>query len=98
MPFLKYTSATRGVIWIELGGKPTALGRSADCTLQLDDESASRRHCEIRYEKGRWFAVDLGSKNGTWVNGVTPKAGEPLKDGDLITMSNSSVKYCENKT
>jgi pSer/pThr/pTyr-binding forkhead associated (FHA) protein len=97
MPWLRYQSPTRGVLWIELGGKPATIGRSPECTLKLDDESASRKHCEVRYAKGAFFAHDLGSKNGTWVNGVSIKADQPLKEGDLISVSASMITFCEKK-
>ena len=93
MPFLKYVSPTRGEVWLEIGGKPVTIGRSASCALTVDDDSASRRHCEVRYAKGKFFVVDLKSKNGTKLNGMTVKVEKELAEGDLISLSNSSIEF-----
>jgi pSer/pThr/pTyr-binding forkhead associated (FHA) protein len=45
------------------------LGRSHQCHLVLADETVSRRHAELELVDGHWHLRDLGSKNGTWVNG-----------------------------
>jgi len=45
------------------------IGSSRDAGLQLDDRSVSRQHAEIRLEEGRCLLVDLGSTNGTFLNG-----------------------------
>ena len=45
------------------------LGRSPDCDLRLRDRSVSRRHARVEHEGGRWFLVDLGSRNGLRVEG-----------------------------
>lgn len=46
-----------------------AIGREPPCELTLDDPHISRRHVEVRYEQGRWWLVDMGSRNGTRLNG-----------------------------
>jgi hypothetical protein len=45
------------------------LGRSSACQLVFADDTVSRRHAELRVADGRWILRDLGSSNGTWVNG-----------------------------
>ncbi len=45
------------------------LGRSPACQLTFADDTVSRRHAELRLLDGRWILRDLGSSNGTWVNG-----------------------------
>ena len=45
------------------------LGRSSGCQLVFADDTVSRRHAELRLDDGRWMLRDLGSSNGTWVNG-----------------------------
>ena len=45
------------------------LGRSPACQLTFSDDTVSRRHAELRLHDGRWILRDLGSSNGTWVNG-----------------------------
>jgi hypothetical protein len=52
-----------------LAGASLLLGRSSTCQLVLSDDTVSRRHAELRVRDGTWFIRDLGSSNGTWVNG-----------------------------
>jgi len=47
---------------------PIVLGRGDECDVVLDDRRASRRHAEVRYERGTWRVADLGSHNGTFVD------------------------------
>lgn len=54
------------------------LGRAQECEVHLADLSVSRRHAELREEEGRWFLVDLGSRNGL------RKAGESLPRIELV--------------
>lgn len=49
---------------------PVTLGRSRDCDCVLAEPSVSRRHAELRREGERWLLRDLGSRNGTRLNGV----------------------------
>ncbi len=56
--------------------------------LQLPDRRMSSRHAEIRCDHGTWFIRDLGSKNGTRVNG-TPATHRVLRSGDVIELGNT---------
>jgi len=61
-----------------------------------DDELLSRRHALLRREGGRWSIEDLGSRNGTWVNGVRLEGKRALADGDLIRAGELLAVYrCE---
>src|ERR1700725_7574 len=52
-------------------GKPIlVIGRSRDCDIALACPSVSGRHCELQFRDGAWWVRDLGSKNGTAVNGI----------------------------
>jgi hypothetical protein len=64
------------------------IGRSPDCALTLADPTVSRRHAELRRESGRWVVADLGSSNGTRVNGwrvrrATVATGDELMLGGV---------------
>lgn len=63
------------------------IGRDEECHLIIDDRQVSRRHARIRLEDDRYLLEDLGSKNGTFVNGQ--ELGEPycLQDGDEIQIA-----------
>jgi hypothetical protein len=54
---------------IPLAEGTTTLGRSRSCTIQLEDPVLSRQHCAITVDEGRVVVADLGSSNGTFVNG-----------------------------
>ena len=67
------------------------LGRSTDCQLQVDDDGISRRHARVGIDQnGQFRVVDLGSTNGTYVNGVRVDA-VVLKDGDKIQIGSNTV-------
>jgi pSer/pThr/pTyr-binding forkhead associated (FHA) protein len=69
-----------------LDGDGVTLGRAPDCDVVLDDRGASRRHARIeRAADGGWLLVDLGSKNGTRVNGVAIRSAR-LREGDRIEL------------
>lgn len=48
----------------------TTIGRHPDSTVFLDDVTVSRRHAEVRSANDRWVVSDVGSLNGTYVNGL----------------------------
>ena len=68
------------------------LGRAEDCGLVLADESCSRQHAELVERDGAWWVRDLGSSNGTFVNGdrVEEKA---LNDGDHLRFGSVQFTY-----
>jgi len=69
-----------------------SIGRLPDCDLTIDDALASRRHAEIRPEPDGYRLVDLGSLNGTTVNGA--KVSEHLlADGDLIGIAAVAIRF-----
>ncbi len=73
-------------------GKRTTIGRAQGNDLAFDDKDLSRHHCEIvRQEQGD-FLLDLGSLNGTLVNGELIKR-HPLDDGDTIAIGSVRMVY-----
>ncbi len=70
------------------------IGRDHACELLLDNLSVSRRHAELAWERGKFVIRDLGSANGTQVNGA--KVGEHvLADGDKITVGKFELGLVE---
>jgi serine phosphatase RsbU (regulator of sigma subunit)/pSer/pThr/pTyr-binding forkhead associated (FHA) protein len=67
-------------------------GRSSKADLVLVDSSMSRRHARIFSTVEGWFIEDLGSRNGTYVNGDRVRHLSQLKPGDLINMGNSTIR------
>ena len=67
-------------------------GRLPDCAIFINDPNVSRHHAEIRRNEDRAWLVDLGSTNGTRVNGI--RVGEHLlHHGDVITVGRTSFRY-----
>lgn len=76
-----------------LPGETLVVGRGTDCDLPVSGERASRRHAQIQPEGGAHGVLDLGSTNGTRVNG-NPIAGmRLLADGDVIDVGGSTLLY-----
>ncbi len=70
----------------------TVLGRAGEVDVPLDDAGVSRRHAEIHVTDGRYRVVDLGSTNGTFVDGERVTTGE-LRDGSTITVGRSRLVF-----
>jgi len=68
------------------------LGRDASCEVLLDDLGTSRRHARIRPEGDEYVIEDLGSKNGTLLNGVSCQTAA-LTDGDEILLGAARVVF-----
>ncbi len=83
--------ADKGVALV-LERLPATLGRSADNHLALDDQLVSRHHAVIREEAGRFVLADLGSTNGTFVDGRRVKE-RVLSDGDVIRLGGTTLLF-----
>ncbi|MFJ6750046.1 FHA domain-containing protein [Streptomyces sp. NPDC091266] len=69
--------------------RTTRIGRAPDNDLVIDDLAVSRRHAELRAGPDGYAIVDLGSHNGTYLNGQ-PVAGAPVMPGDIIGIGHSA--------
>ncbi|QQR80193.1 MAG: GGDEF domain-containing protein [Deltaproteobacteria bacterium] len=70
-----------------------SLGRSNDVTIPINDLGISRFHAAIDYKNGHALLKDMGSTNGTYLNGQKVQSSE-LQDGDKIQISSSTIlKY-----
>ena len=78
---------------ITLGKTTLSIGRLAECDIAFDDSNVSRRHAEIKALVGGYAINDLGSTNGTKVNGVTITFERALRDGDIISVGSHSIRY-----
>jgi Protein of unknown function (DUF3662)/FHA domain len=76
----------------ELTAPLTILGRGTDCDLRLVDPGVSRHHAELRIEDGQVVLVDLGSTNGTFVNGQ-PVRRVVLTDGTRVTLGRTTLVF-----
>lgn len=78
---------------VELGDRITTIGRLAECTISLADGNVSREHARIVPGTTSYVISDLGSTNGTLVNGMRIAAEQPLSDGDIISVGSTHVRF-----
>jgi pSer/pThr/pTyr-binding forkhead associated (FHA) protein len=76
-----------------VGAGGVTLGRSRECDVMLDDPNVSRTHAELRPRGGSWVLTDLGSTNGSSVNGQRIDAPTVVKPGDEIELGTSVMKF-----
>jgi len=75
-----------------LSDLPLVIGRGSDCEIRINDHSVSRRHARIQPGADGYYAVDLQSTNGTYVND-TPASICKLKDGDYLRVGNCIYRF-----
>lgn len=76
-----------------VGARGATLGRSRECEIVIEDPNVSRRHAELRPRGGGWVVSDLGSTNGTRVNGRPVHAPEVVRPGDEIEVGSSLITF-----
>ena len=72
---------------------PFVLGRGSDADLRLDDKGVSRRHLQLSMQGGAVVASDMGSTNGTLINGAPLRAPVVLANGSLLRMGNTRIIF-----
>ena len=78
---------------IELTADKNLIGRLADCVITVSDGNTSRHHAQIHRAGSRFVISDLGSTNGTSVNGERLTADHLLADGDIITVGSVNLRF-----
>ncbi|MCC3773895.1 DUF1707 and FHA domain-containing protein [Streptomyces sp. UNOB3_S3] len=68
----------------EPGRAALSIGRSPGSDLRFDHDTVSRRHAELRYVDNHWRLSDLGSRNGTYVNGLRIAGTVRVHPGDQV--------------
>ncbi len=71
----------------------TVLGRHPDCTIQLESNMVSRRHAKVISAGGRYYIEDMGSGNGTYLNGQQIQGRTELKHNDRIKLGPMLLRY-----
>lgn len=92
MPTLILLSGPSAGLRYELAGE-TILGRSPKCEIALDDDKVSRRHARIRVVDGQSRIADLGSRNGTRVNGQRISSEVALSAGDRLELGDTTAQF-----
>ncbi|MBX3474770.1 MAG: FHA domain-containing protein [Planctomycetes bacterium] len=80
-------------IEVKLANRPVSLGRSPEADHQLPSKAASRIHAQVFLRENAWFVEDLGSSNGTLVNGSKIDGPMALNPGDVIVLADIKLKY-----
>ena len=70
------------------------IGRTEECQIRNQDGSVSRNHARIEFRGDGYYAVDLGSTNGTFINNVLKREGK-LDDGDYLRIGNCIYRFLE---
>jgi hypothetical protein len=78
---------------VSAGG--ATIGRSRACEIVVDDAGVSRRHVQIRRGSEGWVVEDLGSTNGSTVNGAPLDAPRVLANGDEIEVGSTALRFEE---
>lgn len=68
-------------------GQSVSIGRGKECDVTIDNTAISRKHISIQLQNGLYFVSDLGSTNGTFVNGNRIDKKQPVSENDNISFS-----------
>jgi len=78
---------------IELDEQAVGIGRDATNVIQLHDTEVSRQHAQLRWQEGAHWINDVGSSNGTYVNGRRITEKQRLSSGDQVQVGGSLILY-----
>jgi pSer/pThr/pTyr-binding forkhead associated (FHA) protein len=81
-----------------LSGQVATLGRAMECDIVIASKSISRENTRIRLDGRHWFVEDLGSTNGTYLNGERIISSMKLRDGDSITVGDMAFSFHDPDT
>jgi hypothetical protein len=82
---------------IELAEGELTIGRSPECTIQLPRTMVSRRHAQVSFRNEEYHLEDLGSTNGTYVNGIKVVKCV-LRNNDQIDIGGVTIVFTEEKS
>ncbi|MEO8291258.1 MAG: FHA domain-containing protein [Gaiellaceae bacterium] len=78
----------------DAGPVPVTIGRSSDNTIALDgDDFASGHHARIESQRDGVWILDLGSTNGTFVNGEPVNGRRQLREGDIVQIGDTELRF-----
>ena len=76
-----------------VGPNGATIGRSRQADIVIDDPNVSRQHAEVRPRGGAWVLTDLGSTNGSRLNGRQITGSEVIQAGDEIEIGTSVITF-----
>jgi len=91
--YLAVVAGERAGLRIELGGKPVVIGRAPPADLVIDDSQISRKHCRISLVLDEVYVADLGSSNGTMVDGKRIASTGVLPPGARLQIGGHVVEH-----
>lgn len=95
LPILRVTAPDGSIREIELKKDEFVVGRHQDADLSIDDGKnfISRKHTAFRKVSGKWQVADMGSGNGTFVNGNKIQAPHDLRNNDIIKVGYYAIQF-----
>lgn len=94
-----YLIIRQGARWTDVfrmdATRPLIAGRASSNEIPIADERSSRRHAEFFFENG-WFVRDLGSRNGTWIDGVKIDSAQRLSPGQVISIASCKMTFSDS--
>jgi hypothetical protein len=78
-----------------LGEQPVVIGRGSDCQIRLDDDYSSTRHARLFQSEGEWWVEDLGSTNGTYLDGQRVTRPVPAEIGGSIRIGRTTLNIAK---
>ena len=97
MAFFKVIQGPKRGRIFELKKSGNEIGRQKE-TLPLADEMISRQHARIFYQNGRWLIEDLGSANGTFIDGMEVSRPMPVFSGNQIRCGETTLEFSDGET
>jgi len=92
MPSLVFLAGPIAGRRYKLGDGEYVIGRRSDCQIFVPDMRVSRQHARLVRASDGWQLEDLGSNNGTYINGVRLQAATVLRHDDEITIANNKIR------
>jgi sigma-B regulation protein RsbU (phosphoserine phosphatase) len=92
MPSLVFLAGPIAGRRFKLGDGEYVIGRRSDCQIFVPDMRVSRQHARLWKGDVGWTLEDLGSNNGTYINGVRLQGSSPLKTDDEIMIANNKIR------
>src|ERR1700687_4816557 len=92
MPSLVFLAGPIAGRRYKLGAGEYVIGRRSDCQIFVPDMRVSRQHARLWQDGEGWTLEDLGSNNGTYINGVRLQSATALRHDDEIMIANNRIR------
>jgi hypothetical protein len=94
-PYVAITGGPKKGKQVSIQGERLLLGREQPVDMMVEDKAASRRHAQVYRKGGKWYLKDLGSTNGTWLDGPLRGAERILWDGDVFKIGDWEFTFSD---